>query len=142
MSSSLLICYSSNSLNSVSVISIRINESFWFIALLLVYKCIKFLFNKGSFMTSMKLTLNMLHILLGLKTVSFFTCRCTLQVLSSECFTPFINLNNTSVVLLEYFNYIFCQIQWFLKSILGSDTQQTIRYLSYNVPERCILCIN
>jgi hypothetical protein len=69
--------------SSVSVISNRTNLSFWLILLILVCECIKFLSSKDIFMVSEKVTLDMVHILLGLETVSFSTYRCT--YITSQC---------------------------------------------------------
>jgi hypothetical protein len=56
-------------------------------------------------MVSKKVTLNMLHVLLGLETVSVSTCRCILYVCVSfrEPFSLFNNFHNTLLVLFAYF---------------------------------------
>jgi hypothetical protein len=55
----------------VSVISNRTSESFWLIMLLLVCGCSKFLSSMSLFTVSMKVLLNMVHVLFGLETISY-----------------------------------------------------------------------
>jgi hypothetical protein len=94
-------------IHSVSVIDNWINESFGLIVLLLVCECIKLLQSKSLITVSKKVMLNTLHVLLGLETVPFSTCRCMLKVnvLSRGPLSLFTNLCSTLGVLFELCSY-------------------------------------
>jgi hypothetical protein len=87
----------------VSVISKSTSESFILIMLLLICGCIKFLPTTSLFTISVKVLSNILHILLGLKTIPFPSCRCILQVnlLFGEPLPLFTNFHSTLEVLFE-----------------------------------------
>jgi hypothetical protein len=93
-------------IKSVSVISKSTSESFILIMLLLlllICACVKFLSTTSIFTISVKVLLNILHILLGLETISFPSCRCILQVnlLLGEPLSLFTNFHSTLEVLFE-----------------------------------------
>jgi hypothetical protein len=71
--------------------------------ILLVCGCSKFLPIMSLFTVSMKVLLNMLHVLLGLETISFPSCSCILlvSVLFGEPLSLFTNFHSTFGVLFD-----------------------------------------